>query len=105
MNRIDALDIENTELREQVSTLEEEKDQFEDRLDDEKREVTSLQKKLKDKEVIWIWASMQENRSSVVCEQQTRRPACASVQSDQCLSFHLLESIISKLATSKISIF
>ena len=33
-------------------------------------------------------ALTQENLSSVVCEQQRRRPACASVQSDQriCLS-------------------
>ena len=41
---------------------------------------------------------------SGVCEQQLRRPACASVQSDQHLCYSLLECIISKLATSKFSI-
>ena len=40
-----------------------------------------------------------------VCEQQRRRPACASAQSDQLLCYCYLESNISKLATSKISIF
>ena len=30
-----------------------------------------------------IWASTRENLSSGVCEQQRRRPACASAQSDQ----------------------
>ena len=36
-----------------------------------------------------IWASKQENLSLGVCEQHRRRPACASVQSDQhlCYSF------------------
>ena len=35
------------------------------------------------------WASTQENLFSGVCEQQRRRPACASAQSDQrlCYSF------------------
>ena len=43
--------------------------------------------------------------SSGVCEQQRRRPACASAQSSQRLCFRLLENIISKLATSGFSIF
>ena len=30
-----------------------------------------------------IWASSRENLPSGICEQQRRRPACASVQSDQ----------------------
>ena len=38
-----------------------------------------------------IWASTRENRSSVVCEKQRRRPACASAQSDQRLCFSLIE--------------
>ena len=33
------------------------------------------------------WASTQENLSSEVCEQQRRRPACASAQSDQRLCY------------------
>ena len=37
------------------------------------------------------WAWMQENLSSGVCEQQRRRPACASAQSDQCLCYSLFE--------------
>ena len=36
-----------------------------------------------------IWALMQENLSSVVCEQQRRRPAYASVQSDQGFCYSL----------------
>ena len=48
------------------------------------------------------WASWQENLSSGVCEQQRRRPACASAISALIVS--LLESIISKLATIKISL-
>ena len=40
-----------------------------------------------------------------VCEQQGRRPACASAQSDQRRVIHLLESILSKLATGELSIF
>ena len=39
-----------------------------------------------------IWAPTRENLSSVVCEQQRRRQACASAQS----------SIISRLAASEI---
>ena len=35
------------------------------------------------------WALMQENLSSGVCEQQRRRPACASAQSDQHLCYSL----------------
>ena len=34
-----------------------------------------------------IWAATRENLSSVVCEQQRRRPACASAQSDQRLGY------------------
>ena len=40
---------------------------------------------------IVIWASTQENLSSVVCEQQRRRPACATTQSDQRLCYLLFE--------------
>ena len=39
------------------------------------------------------------------CEQNKRRSACASPQSDQHLCYSLLESIIRKLATGEISIF
>ena len=53
----------------------------------------------------FIWASTWENLSSEVCEQQRRRPACPYPQSDQRLCYSLLESIISKLATSEISNF
>ena len=35
------------------------------------------------------WASTQENLSSGVCERQRRRPACASLQSDQRLCYSL----------------
>ena len=42
-------------------------------------------KRLNDK-----WASTRENLSSVGCEQQRRRPACASGQSDQCLCNSLI---------------
>ena len=52
-----------------------------------------------------IWASPRENLSSGVGKQQRRRPACASAQTDQRLCYSFLESIISKLATSEISIF
>ena len=54
---------------------------------------------------IIIWASTRENLSSEVWEQQRHRPACASAQSDQCLCFRFLETIISKLATCKFSTF
>ena len=37
----------------------------------------------------FIWALMQENLSSGVCEQHRRRPACASAQSDQHLCYSL----------------
>ena len=40
-----------------------------------------------------------------VCEQQRRRPSCASLQTDQRLCYLLFESIISKNATSEIQIF
>ena len=45
------------------------------------------------------------NSAIGVCEQQRRRPACASAQSDQRLAIHLLNSIILKLAPSEISLF
>ena len=35
------------------------------------------------------WASMRENLSSGVCQQQRRRPACASAQTDQRLCYSL----------------
>ena len=38
----------------------------------------------------WInWASTRETLSSGVCEQPRRRPACATVQSDQLLCYSL----------------
>ena len=40
-----------------------------------------------------------------VCKQQRRRPAWASAQSDNHLCFKLIESIISKIASSEFSIF
>ena len=52
-----------------------------------------------------IWASTRENLSLGVCEQQRRRPACASAQTDQLLCYLFLGSTISILATSEISIF
>ena len=52
-----------------------------------------------------IWASTRETLSSGVCEQHRRRPACASLQSDQRLFIRFLESIICKLAAGEISIF
>ena len=53
-------------------------------------------------------ASARETLSSGVCEQQRCRPACASAQSGQCLCYSFItfiESIISRLATSEISIY
>ena len=38
----------------------------------------------------WIWAGPWENVSNVICEQQRRRSACASAQSDQRLCCSLL---------------
>ena len=52
----------------------------------------------------YIWARMRENLSSGVGEQQSCRPACASAQSDQRLCYSFLESIISGLAMSEITI-
>ena len=43
--------------------------------------------------------------SSGVSEQHMRRPACPSVQSDQRFVIGLLESIVSKRASSKLLIF
>ena len=40
-----------------------------------------------------IWASMQENPSSGVCEQHSRRHSCAYAQSDQRLCYSLFEKI------------
>ena len=40
-----------------------------------------------------------------VCEQQMRRPACVSTQSDQRICYLLMENIISRLTTSEISIY
>ena len=45
------------------------------------------------------WVSIRENLSAGICEQQRHRPACAHAQSD----LRLLESIISRLAMSEIS--
>ena len=56
----------------------------------------------------WLiyWASMWENLSSGVWEQQRRRPACTSVLTGHpYFVIHISESIISKLATRKISTF
>ena len=53
----------------------------------------------------YIWASTQENLFSVICEQQRRRQACASAQSNQHLFIRYLESIVDKLAPRKISLF
>ena len=39
--------------------------------------------------IAYIWASRRENLSSGVCEQQRRRPACASAKTDQCLCYSL----------------
>ena len=40
----------------------------------------------------------------VICEQQRRRSACVSVQSDQCLCFLCLDSIISVDSIAEISV-
>ena len=37
-----------------------------------------------------IWASTRENLSSGVCQQQRRRQACGSAQSEQCLCYSLI---------------
>ena len=58
-----------------------------------------------------LCASTRQNLYSGVCKQQRRRPACSSGQSGHQRSLinafviPFLKSIISKLATSKISIF
>ena len=41
--------------------------------------------------------------SDVICEQQRRRSACASAQSDQHLCFRCLDSIMSLVSVTKIS--
>ena len=38
----------------------------------------------------YIWASTRENLSLGVCQQQRRRPACQSMQSDQRLCYSLI---------------
>ena len=54
----------------------------------------------------FIWAPSRENLSSGACEQQRRRPACTSMQTQiSAFVIRLLESIISRPATSEISIF
>ena len=53
----------------------------------------------------FIWASTQENLSLGVCKQQRRRPACTSMQSDQCLCCSIFGNVYVKIATSEISIF
>ena len=49
------------------------------------------------------WAGPWENVSYVICEQQRRRSAYTSAQSDQRLCFHCLDSIISVDIIVKIS--
>ena len=41
--------------------------------------------------ILCIWASTRETMSAVVCEQQRRIPACASLQPDQRLCYSLIE--------------
>ena len=41
--------------------------------------------------------------SYVICEQQRRRSACASAQSDQRLCFRCLDSVMSLVSVTKIS--
>ena len=53
----------------------------------------------------YIWASTQENQSSGVCEQQRRRPACASAQAVRAFVIRFLKSGVSEHATGRISIF
>ena len=45
------------------------------------------------------------NSAIGVCEQQSCRPACASVQSDQRLSYSLIKKYHFKLASSEISLY
>ena len=52
-----------------------------------------------------IWAFSRENLSTEICEQQRRRPACASAQTDQCFCYSILESNKSNLNAREISIF
>ena len=60
-------------------------------------------KKKKKKKSIGKWAGPWENVSYVICEQQRRRSACASAQSDQHLCFRCLDSIISLDSIDEIS--
>ena len=39
--------------------------------------------------MVYIWASLRENLSLEVCDQQRRRPACTAAQSDQRLCYLL----------------
>ena len=63
------------------------------------------------KRIIWptlveaIWAGMQENLYSGVCEQQRHRPACASTCLISAFVNRLLESIIYRIVRSRISFF
>ena len=57
--------------------------------------------------LIWsntVWALTRKNPSLEACQQQRHWPACASYSLISASVIGLLESIISKLATSKISI-
>ena len=55
----------------------------------------------------YIWAATRENLSSEVCEQQRRRPACASAQPDQCPfysrfgKYHIYTSIFLLVSVAK----
>ena len=48
-----------------------------------------------------MWAWPRENLSSVVCEQQMGRPACASVQSDQSLCYSLIGKYLARRLRAK----
>ena len=50
-------------------------------------------------------AYTQEKIDFVACEQQRRRSACASAQSDGAFAIYYLESLVVKHALYKISIF
>ena len=52
-----------------------------------------------------IWAGPWENVAYVICEQQRRRSACASAQSDQCLCCSLPRCVMSLVSVTKISNF
>ena len=52
---------------------------------------------------LFNWAGPWENVSYVICEQQRRRSACASAQSDQRLCIRCLDSVISLDSIAEIS--